>query len=86
VFPRAQLDCFLDQQAADLARSLRDPRDQQQIGRAQQLALTFVQFGPDDQVRQSGLVFQRDEQMPLGRRRCLADDHQPGDLDALNWR
>ena len=47
------------------------------------LALLFEHVGPDDEVGDSGLVLNGDEDDPLGASRPLADQDQPGDRQAL---
>ena len=50
--------------------------------REDEAALPFEQGRPDDQVRDLGLVFKRDEQHAVGRARPLPHEHEPGDRHA----
>ena len=47
------------------------------------LALLFEHVGPDDEIGDSGLVFEGDEHDALGASRPLADQHQARDRQSL---
>ena len=47
------------------------------------LALLLEHVGPDDEVGDPGFVLEGDEHHALGAARPLADQHQPGDRQAL---
>src|SRR3546814_14974136 len=44
-------------------------------------AVRLENLGPDDEIRDMGLVLERDEHDALGRSRLLAHEHDAGEID-----
>src|SRR5438874_4943648 len=66
-------DAFLTLQAAAAIEEGRAKRG---------AAEAFERGGPDNQIGDAGLVFERDKDNAVGAARALADQDEPGDRDA----
>ena len=66
----------------DDALALQAAVDADQAGAEDLAAVSFELVRPDDDIGDTGLVFQGQEDHPLGGAGALTDQHQPGDNDS----